>query len=66
MSEQRILRCAEVTRRTSLSKASVYRLLRAGDFPQPVRLGQRAVGWRAEEIDEWLASRERAGIGRER
>ena len=64
MSEQWILRCAEVTRRTSLSKASVYRLLHAGDFPQPVRLGERAVGWRAEEIDEWLASRERAGIGR--
>ena len=64
MTEQRILRCVEVTWRTSLSKASVYRLLHAGDFPQPVRLGQRAVGWRAEEIDEWLASRERAGIGR--
>ena len=64
MTEQRILRCAEVTRRTSLSKASVYRLLHAGDFPQPVKLGERAVGWRAEEIDEWLASRERAGIGR--
>ena len=66
MTEQRVLRCAEVTRRTSLSKASVYRLLHAGDFPQPVRLGERAaVGWRAEEIDEWVASRERAGIGRE-
>ena len=64
MTEQRILRCAEVTRRTSLSKASVYPLLHAGDFPQPVRRGERAVGWRAEEIDEWLASRERAGIGR--
>ena len=65
MSEQRILRCAEVTRRTSLSKASVYRLLHAGDFPRPVKLGARAVGWRAEEIDEWLASRERAVFGQD-
>ena len=59
MTEQWILRCAEVTRRTSLSKASVYRLLHAGDFPRACPARKRAVGWRAEEIDEWLASRER-------
>ena len=63
MLEQRILRCAEVTRRTSLSKASIYRQMHAGTFPRPVKLGERAVGWRAVEINEWLDSRERASFG---
>ena len=66
MPEQVILRRAEVERRTSLSKASLYRLLHAGNFPRPIRLGERAVGWRADEIDEWLASRQRASFGLER
>ena len=47
-------------------RRAMYRLLHAGAiFPKPVRLGQRAVGWRAEEIDEVARqTRERAGIGR--
>ena len=63
--EPRILRRREVELVTQLSKASIYRQMHAGAFPKPVKLGERAaVGWRAEEIDEWVASRERAGIGR--
>ena len=59
--EARILRLREVSLLTRLSKATIYRLLRSGAFPRPIRLSERAVGWRTEEIDEWLASRERAG-----
>ena len=59
--EPRILRMNELRRLTCLSKATIYRLLKSGAFPRPIRLGVRAVGWRTEEIDDWLASRERAG-----
>ena len=59
--EPRILRLREVQQQTRLSKATIYRLLRSGAFPRPIRLSERAVGWRTEEIDEWLATRERAG-----
>ena len=59
--EPRILRLREVQQQTRLSKATIYRLLRSGAFPKPIRLGVRAVGWRTEEIDEWLDGRERAG-----
>ena len=62
--EPRILRRREVELVTRLSKASIYRQMHAGAFPKPVKLGERAVGWRAEEIEEWLASRERASFGR--
>ena len=58
--EARILRRREVERLTLLSKASIYRLMRLGTFPMPLKLGQRAVAWRADEIHEWIASRPRA------
>ena len=42
-----------------LSRTSLYRMMAAGRFPRPVRLGSRAVAWRVAEVDEWLANRER-------
>ena len=60
--EARILRRREVERLTSLSKSTLYRLARqsSSGFPMPIRLGPRAVGWLKEEIDEWIATRQRA------
>ena len=63
MSRPRVLRLPEVLEQTKLSKASVYRLVATNEFPCPIKLGERAVGWRASEIDAWLDTRERASIG---
>ena len=59
-----LLRRTDVERRTHLSRASIYRLMRQGAFPEPIRLGGRTVRWRLSEIENWLASRPRA-TGRE-
>ncbi|WP_417799028.1 helix-turn-helix transcriptional regulator [Terasakiella pusilla] len=32
----------------------MYRLMQRGDFPRPVQMGPRAVGWYRHEVDEWL------------
>ena len=42
---------------TGLSRASIYRLMAAGEFPTPIRLGVRARGWRVADIEAWLKSR---------
>ncbi len=55
--EPKILRLPAVKQLTQLSKASIYRLIHAGQFPCPVKLGQRAVGWHLDEIENWLAAR---------
>ena len=57
----RILRIPEVLERVGLSRSTVWRLAQADQFPKPVKLGGRAVGWIEEEIDAWIASRSRAG-----
>ena len=59
MEPRRILKLKEVRRLTRLSKATIYRLLNSGEFPRPIRLGVRAVGWRREEVEQWLDDRDR-------
>jgi prophage regulatory protein len=65
MQTPRIAKRPEVERLTGLSRSSIYRLAAAGQFPQPVKLSPRAVGWRADEIAAWIEQRtaERDGKG---
>jgi prophage regulatory protein len=53
----RILRRPEVEHTTGLSRSTIYAMMAEATFPKPVRLGKRAVGWRASDIAEWLESR---------
>ena len=53
----RIIRRPEVERRIGLSRSSIYALMQKGVFPQPVKLGARAVGWREEDIQAWIDNR---------
>ena len=55
----RIIRKQELIQITGLSYATLWRRERAGDFPQRLRLGPHAVGWRLDEIEDWMASRPR-------
>ena len=50
----------QVEARCGLSASSIYRLMREGLFPEPIRIGRRAVRWPASEIDHWLSTRPRA------
>jgi prophage regulatory protein len=52
-----ILRLPAVKERTGLSRSSIYLRIARNDFPRPISLGARAVGWLEHEIEDWLASR---------
>jgi prophage regulatory protein len=58
-----ILGKKEVARQVDLSPVTIWRLEKAGEFPQRVKLGNRRVGWKADEIDSWVQSRPRAKEG---
>ena len=51
------LRMSEVTERTTLSEAQIYKLKAALLFPQSIHLGGRSRGWLEHMIDAWLMSR---------
>ena len=53
----RFLRLAEVKNRVGYGRASIYRLIAAGQFPKPHSLGARAVAWLESEIDAWIEAR---------
>lgn len=52
-----ILRLADVVRYVGLSKATVWRHVQQGRFPAPIKLTERAVGWRVIDVQEWIDSR---------
>ena len=52
-----ILRMPQVLEQVNLSRATIYKMIRRSEFPKPVQIGQRSVGWIVEEINSWLQSR---------
>jgi prophage regulatory protein len=53
----KILRIVQVRERTGLATSSIYKLIQTGDFPKPVPLSERTVGWPEHEVDDFIASR---------
>lgn len=39
------------------TRQHIHRLVRAGKFPRPLKLGEATNGWLEEEIDDWLLAR---------
>jgi prophage regulatory protein len=40
------------------SASTLWRKVRQGNFPQPIRLGPAITAWRVSEIEKWLADQE--------
>jgi len=56
----RVLRMPAVKDLTGLGKSTIYALMTKGEFPNPVKLTSKAVGWREGEVITWLQDREAA------
>ena len=56
-SPQEILRRPAVTRKTGLASSSLYAAIARGEFPKPIKLGERSVGWLSREVDAWIEAR---------
>ena len=52
-----MIRLAEVCRFLGLSRSTIYKKLSEGSFPMPLRLGDRAIRWRIDEIEAWRDAR---------
>ena len=55
----RVIRLKEVAKRTGLSRSTIYQMLSSGTFPQPIKLGERAIAFYEHEVDDWLANKPR-------
>jgi prophage regulatory protein len=52
-----ILRRVDVERATGLKTSSLYEKIKAGEFPRPVKINSRSVGWLASEVADWQQAR---------
>lgn len=49
-----ILRLPAVLQRTGLGRSTLFAKIAAKQFPRQIKLGPRASGWDAEEVDAWI------------
>jgi len=61
----RILRPKEVAEMIGLSRAHLYNLIRAGDFPHFFALGPKARGIRLQKVQDWITDREQSALSRD-
>ncbi len=50
-----MLRLEDVCRLVGLSRSSVYKRVADGTFPRPLRVSERSVRWRMQDLQEWTA-----------
>lgn len=52
----KILRPIQLAKLLNVSVTTVWRLEKAGKLPQKYKISDRIVGWRQDDIEEWLES----------
>ena len=52
-----LLRIREVVKLTGLSRMTIYRMEKAGDFPSRRRLGKNSVAWLEADVETWISAR---------
>ena len=52
-----LLRRKQVESRTGLSRSSIYKLISEGNFPKPIKSGEKAVAWVDHQVDHWIATK---------
>jgi prophage regulatory protein len=56
--DDELMRLPGVKQFSKKSTSRIYADMAAGKFPRPVRIGDRAVAWRASDLQAWLDSRQ--------
>lgn len=55
-SHDRFMRLSDVTKRTRLSRSTIYRRMGAGTFPHPTPISDGLVAWYETDINAWVAN----------
>lgn len=51
---ERLIRLRVVEARVGIKRSTIYRLIKAGQFPAPIKLGANVVAWRESAINAWV------------
>lgn len=53
----KILRLPDVKRATGLCRTTIYRMVKEQEFPAPIKLSKKAIGWPESVVDQWIQQR---------
>ena len=59
---QQLLKLGEVIDLTKIGRSQLYAKIARGEFPSPVKVGERSIRFRSDEVEEWIDSRPRSGL----
>ena len=59
VAQDTLLTLQEVLQQVGLSRMTVWRRIKANQFPAPVAVGERANRWKQSDISAWIAGLER-------
>tara|TARA_B100001250_G_scaffold392981_1_gene395292 strand:+ start:1907 stop:2107 length:201 start_codon:yes stop_codon:yes gene_type:complete len=54
---KKFIRLPVVIQLTGYRRSAIYEKMAAGTFPQPVKLGPRAIAWLSSEVESWMDER---------
>ncbi|MGL4318213.1 MAG: helix-turn-helix transcriptional regulator [Pseudomonas sp.] len=55
--QDRFLRFGAVADMIGLSRSTIWRMEREGNFPKRVQLGSKSVAWRLSDLNDWMSAR---------
>jgi prophage regulatory protein len=56
-SSHKLLDKPTVLERSTFSDTTLWRRVRAGDFPAPIRISPGRVAWRESDVNSWIEQR---------
>lgn len=56
MQQGMLIRLNEVAELLGVARSTIYKWVNQGTFPSPVRINERAVRWRTEDIERWRSA----------
>ncbi len=56
-----ILRLPQVIKRTGLARSTIYLQVEQDNFPKPMSIGERSIGWLESDIEAWIDERKEQG-----
>ena len=55
--DNQIIKLPAVIKLSALSSATIYRLIKKGEFPKQIKLSERSSGWLLSEVEQLLDSK---------
>ncbi|MCK8078338.1 AlpA family phage regulatory protein [Vibrio sp. 1CM2L] len=50
----KLLRYSDVIEMIGMNRRTIWKWVKLGKFPEPVRMNGRTIGWRCELVQQWV------------